>query len=131
MSRVFPDTTSVLAILLADMAGGPDHGGTEVPENLMDVLPFQFVGRSGGADSGGTDYVLADVDTFALTRDEAWTLAEQTREFLLNPPDGYHIVGSVLLDRVTTSVGPRQAPWLNPHVVRFSATYRVEVRETF
>lgn len=127
---MFPDVESVLAILLADMVGGIDHVGTETPPDLHDILPFVRVGRVGGADQAGTDFALVDVDFFAATRNEAWEGSESIRSFLTHPPDGYLLVGAVLLDRVSTSVGPRQTPWLNPHLTRFTTTYRVEVRET-
>ena len=123
----FPDTERALAHLLADLAGGLDHVGTETPANLGDRLPYIRVRRFGGTDDGLTDLAIVDIDSFADTRTASVDLAEAIRDRLLAGP--HHVTGAVI-DRVVTSTAPREIPWSGDAVRRWAATYRAAARRT-
>lgn len=123
----FPDVDKALVTLLAPLAGGSGKAGTEVPADLQSRMPYIRVGRIGGADNGRTDFPIIDVDFFAATRDVALAGAEAVRDRLTG---SYHFVNGVLIDSVTTVVGPRELVWLGMGVRRFTGTYRLETRRT-
>lgn len=124
---MFPDVAKALVFLLAPLAGGDGHAGTEVPADLQDRLDFVRVGRIGGPDNGLTDFPIVDVDFFGATRDSAVAGAEAVRDLLTG---SYHFVNGVLIDTASTPVGPRELPWLGMGVRRFTGTYHLETRRT-
>lgn len=125
MGDRFPDVQKVLAALLAPLAGGPGHAGSETPEDLQAVLPYiRIVRRPGGPSDHVNDYATVVIDVFAARYDIAEPLAEDVRQLLIGGP---HAVGRAVLDRITCPGGPSELPW-GPGVRRFGATYRVVSR---
>lgn len=103
---------------------------TDTPLNLADILPVVRVTRFGGAD---TDVVLdranVDVDCYAATRLDAYTLCEQVRGALLFSLAG-KTVSRVTVARVQTISGPAWRPWDNTSLRRFGATYQLTTKTT-
>lgn len=128
-TRGFPDLELALLDHLADLVGGDEHTGNETPDDLQGRLPFLRVTRIGGSDDGLTDSAEVDVEVVAPTRRVAWTLAELVRERLTARP---FRVGTVVIDRATTTVSPFQPPAVTAGVrlVRYAASYTVRVRRT-
>lgn len=124
--RLFPDVARALVSLLEQFVDGPDHVGTETPDDLQVSMPFVRVLRVGGGDDTITDFPTVEVDSFASTSTEAERLAERIRDWLTarwrRTSDG------VVIDRVFTESGPHERPWEDPRVRRWGATYNVECR---
>lgn len=125
MTRRFPDAAAVLLDVIADLVGGPDATGTVAPADLRDRALFVRAVRVGGPDDGVTDLARVDVDVFAPTAKAARDAAEEIRERLTAP--GPRRAGTVVLDRVTTDVGPRELPW-GDGIRRWGASYAVLAR---
>lgn len=121
----FPDVERALLDLIAPLLGSAEQTGTETPADLQQRLPFGRVTRVGGPDDGISDRAVVDVDVFAATRSQAYDIAESVRQLLLAAP---HAVAGVVLDSVGTIVGPRELPWADENVRRWSATYRAVAR---
>jgi hypothetical protein len=119
----FADVELMVKAVLDPLSGGRVNDAT--PPDLESRMPFQRVERIGGADDGVTDDASVDVEAFAGTRAEAWALAEDQRQLLL---DGRHGTEFGLIDHVRTVAGPSRRPWDNPKVHRFGATYRITAR---
>lgn len=123
----WPSAPKVLAAALFEKFGS---GSTRLPYPLD--LPAVQVRRIGGTDDGVTDRARVDVVVIHNTEDEAETLAEQIRQFLVNtcPIRG----AGLLLDGATTEVAPYEAPYpdsSNPTRARFDAVYVVTSRRAF
>lgn len=118
---VFPDVEAALLELLDDLA----TCGTVVPSDLDSRMPFVKVSRFGGGDDLISDTAFVDVDTFAVQRADAYTLAEQVRQRLISGP---HVLTAGVLDVVGTNTGPHEVPWANQGVRRFTAAYQVTTR---
>lgn len=117
----FPDIEKCVIQTVTDLS----TGGTVTPPNLNTSLPFVRVNRIGGPDDRFIDTARVDVECFAATRDAAYTLAEQVRQRLLNVP---HVVAAGRIDSVITDSGPKEIPWGDPSVRRFTASYSVTAR---
>ena len=117
----FPD------IELAVMQTVTDLGttGTATPPTLSASLPFIRVNRIGGPDSRFIDTARVDVDCFAADRPTSYALAESVRQRLLNIP---HVVAAGRIDSVVTNSGPREIPWGDPALRRFTASYSITAR---
>lgn len=95
-----------------------------VPNTLEDY-PFVRVMRIGGSDNRFTDFPRVDVEVFSPSRQTAYALAEAIRARLL----GYPIpVSGGLIDRVRTETAPFRAPWADPKIHRYLATYQLSAR---
>ena len=116
----FPDVEDAVMTLIEDLG----NVGEVTDAELVDNLPFNRVGRIGGADDQITDRPRITIDTFALTRAQARQIAETIRQRLTSGP---LLVGSVVLDKTITLTGPQDIPW-SPAVRRYSASYQVSVR---
>lgn len=121
----FPDLETAILDALADLVGGTDHTGTVTPADLQAKLPFIRARRFGGADDFITDAARIDVDYFAATRAEAWAGAEAVRQRLISRP---LVVGSAVIDKVTTTSGPIEVPWDDPNTRRVTAAYTASAR---
>jgi hypothetical protein len=105
----------------------PTRVVTELPANLGDVVPVIQVTRFGGSDDVIVlDNAHIDVDTFAATRDDARTLAEQVRTALRLHLPGVTTGGGVVTS-VTTMSAPRWVPYDNTNLRRFVASYRITI----
>lgn len=82
------------------------------------------VNRVGGGDDLITDYPRMSLEFYAGTRAIAYALCEDARQILLVRPR----LGTVIIDRVLASVGPRRLPWDNPGVQRFELEARISLR---
>lgn len=119
----FPDVEVVIADVIADLFGGPEHTGGETPADLAGLLPFARVLRIDGPTGRTDDFALVEVDVFAELRTVGKPLADDVRDFLTQrrPP-------SPLLDRIACDIGPRELPWGDGVIRRWGATYTVTSR---
>ena len=83
------------------------------------------VNRIGGADDRITDYPTIDVEFYAPTRAAAYDLAEQARQIVLKTPVRF---GTVVVDNVLISAGPRRLPFADDKINRFGIRFRASVR---
>lgn len=98
---------------------------TATPPDLSAHLPFIRVNRIGGPDTRFIDTARVDIDCFAADRPTAYALAESVRQRMLNVP---HVVAAGRIDSVVTDSGPREIPWGDPALRRFTASYTVTSR---
>lgn len=115
----FPDIHRLLLAVLEDLAGGPEHLGTQTPADLAARLPFIRVARIGGPSDRISDYARVAVDVFAATYIEAEALAALVHELLT----GTRLrAGGAVVDRVGVDQAPVELPW-SPQVRRFQGRY--------
>lgn len=119
----FPDAQAVLVDLLEQFTG-PGRTDTETPDNLLEVLPFIRVLRSGGLSDRVSDHARVEVDVFATTYAQAEETAEAVRQYLIGTPLRS---GPAVIDRVQCDQGPVEKPWA-PGIRRFGATYSIVSR---
>lgn len=102
---------------------------TKTPSNLEElaVEGFYRVARGPGTDDGVTDSPLLDVESFSTTETSAWELAESARQALRKLRG--RAVNGVLVDTVSTAVGPVLVDWGNPGIHRYVASYRFAFRQ--
>ncbi|MFD5491633.1 hypothetical protein ACFWH4_01495 [Streptomyces sp. NPDC127091] len=98
---------------------------TDLPANLLDVLPVNQVQRIGGEDDGiRLDRALVSVDSYATDRAGASLLARQTRHELVERLRGAQTAKAVF-GRVATISAPAWRPYENPALRRMGATYEI------
>lgn len=98
---------------------------TELPADLLGVLPVNQVQRVGGDDdSFRLDRALVSVDTYAATREAASTLARQTHHELVVSLRGVKTTTAVF-GGVSTLSAPAWRPYENPGLRRMGATYEL------
>ena len=102
---------------------------TKTPPNLdtLAVQGFYKVTRGPGSDDGVTDSPLLDVESFGTTETQAWELAEDARQAIRKLRG--KAVNGVLVDTVSTAVGPVLIDWGNPGIQRYVASYRLSFRQ--
>jgi hypothetical protein len=98
--------------------------GVVTPDTDIPATGFIRVVGLGGTEDGVTKYHRVTLDVFHPDRHQAFGAARDLHA-ALHPRAR---VGSATIDHVKTDVSPRQLPWDNPHVRRFSATYTISVR---
>lgn len=98
---------------------------TDLPDNLLDVLPVNQVQRIGGEDDGiRLDRALVTVDSYAADRASASLLARRTRHELVERLRGVQ-TSKAVFGRVATISAPAWRPYENPALRRMGATYEV------
>jgi hypothetical protein len=98
---------------------------TDLPADLLDVLPVLQVQRVGGTDDGfRLDRALIDVDAYALTRADASALARAARDDLVIKLRGVKTAKAVF-GRVSTVSAPMWRPYENPALRKIGGTYEV------
>ena len=98
---------------------------TDLPANLVDVLPVVQIQRSGGGDDGiRLDRAFVDIDVYAASRQAASTLMSQTRSLLLTGLRGTVTTAAVFTSARTISA-PSWRPYENPGLRRFGATFEI------
>ncbi|MEU5976389.1 hypothetical protein [Streptomyces sp. NPDC047315] len=122
----WPDVEIELVARLGDGRLGPARVLTELPENLLDVLPVVQVQRvpGGGDDGYRLDRALVDVDVYAPTRLLASQIAQQVRNELVVLLRGATTTRAVF-GRVSTVAAPAWRPYENPGLRRSGATYEM------
>jgi hypothetical protein len=123
---MWPDVEATVRGYLASVLDG--RVVTVLPVKLEENLPVTRILRGPGGDDGITDSPLLDVESFAATRGEMWSLAEETRQ-ALHSLAGRAFDG-VLVDVVTTASGPSYVDYGNPRIMRAVASYRLALRQT-
>jgi hypothetical protein len=121
--ELFQDTELAL-ITWVKTVEGVAHAGSVTDTTLSTKLTFVRVMRIGGQDDGVTDRAVVDIDVLAATRGQAWLVAERIRAGLQPRTRA----GAAIIDSVRTSVSPRQLPWSNDNIKRYSATYGITLR---
>lgn len=99
---------------------------TELPANLLEILPVIQVQRvpGGGDDGFRLDRALVDVDVYAATRQAASELSEVVREELVIKLRGVKTAAAVF-GRVATLSPPAWRLYENPGLRRSGATYEL------
>lgn len=129
-----PDTDKlVLACLRGASATDADHSGTQIPANLLDVLPFVVASRFGGAtvDPRFLDRASVDVETWAATRDAAFTAAFACRNALRDAwLNGTVFAGQGHIVHFSETSAPSElrTPDQAESVWRTTATYSLHMR---
>lgn len=123
MSDLYQDTEAALVTWVKTIEGVA-AAGNATTDALSSSLTFVRVMRIGGQDNGITDAAMVDIDVFAATRSAAWAVAERIRAGLRPRTRA----GAAIIDSVRTSVSPRQLPWSNDNIKRYSATYGITLR---
>lgn len=108
---------------------------TEMPKNLIDVVPLLHVARFGGFNRGpALDVAVIDVDAFNLAtsgvedpRNDVRDMSEQVRSALFVELPGY-TVDHTTVTGVHTSAAPVFKPYDNTNLRRFGGTYTVYVK---
>lgn len=122
---IFPDAESVALYALVPLQ--PDI-------RFCTVLPASFTGiiarvhRISGANRNiGIDRPIIDIDVFG-PKSEAGSVSNAARDIQSDILSlmGKHVTNGVI-QHVTTIVGPRQLPEVNPDLVRYSASYEMSV----
>lgn len=123
---VFPDVEHLIVTFLTDAERVPPRVLTKLP--LPIAPPVVRVTRTSGANrSIYIDRPIVDVDVFHDNYEDASNLARVIQNLLLwtlratTTPDG-------TVQDVTTVIGPRWMPDVNPNLVRYGASYEVRVR---
>lgn len=126
----WPDIRPVaITHLLSALSLPAGRVATKVPPNVETLPKFVRIARGPGSDDGITDSVLLDVETFTpmAAPTDAWPLAEGARQ-AMHALAGTAVRGA-FIDSVTTATSPTEVDYGNPDVVRFVASYRVELRK--
>lgn len=119
----FPDVEATLVTFLAGQFPAA-RVCTELPANMLDVLPVVQVERvSGGDDTFRVDSPVVDVSAYAATRGDAASVAESVRAALLSVL-GVQVPGTVVTG-VRTTTGPRWLAYDDTNVRRYQATYQI------
>lgn len=106
--------------------GGVTHVGSTAVAEDPTQFPFVRIGQiSGGIDDRITDRPLLDIEVFSPDRNVCKNLSEAIRARLLGYP---HRVNGVVIDRVSTVISPWRAPWEDPAIHRYMATYQFSAR---
>ncbi len=120
---MWPDIENVLIDYLAGLA---DDAGGSTPGDLTGT--YLRVERIGGGNDRVTDAGRVDVEAFASTRDQAFSIARAAQQRLEATP---YVVGGVVVDLVDTIIAPTWRPWSNTAVKRAGGTYTVHARRMF
>jgi hypothetical protein len=98
---------------------------TELPSNLVEVLPLIQVQRVGGDDDGfRLDRALVDLDVYASTRQAASDLARSARSGLLGHLRGTS-TGAAVFNHISTVAAPSWRPYENVNLRRYGGTYQL------
>jgi hypothetical protein len=117
----WPSVPTALADVLYTQFGS---GSTQLTADFE--MPAVQVTRLGGNDDGKTDFARMQVIVIAASEEEAETLSEDIRHFLV---DTRPIRGAgLLLDGATTEVAPHRVPYADPQVSEYLAVYVVTSR---
>lgn len=126
---MYADVERLLVALLPGLTGGV-RACTDLPADLLQVLPVVQVARIGGTDSSvSLDVATVDVDSYAASRQAANELAGQVRHALLFALPGAAAAGGVVT-RVQTLSAPAWRPYDNTTLRRVGASYQLTVRAT-
>ena len=121
---MWPDIETELVAWLTAILGGVRHC-TELPADLLDVLPVNQIQRAGGDDDRfRLDRALVSLDSYGATREAASLLARQTRLHLLGSLPGTSTAAAGF-GRVATVSAPAWRPYENPGLRRMGATYEI------
>lgn len=123
---VFADPEILIVVgLLQDLVGGAEHADSETPEDLIDRLPFIRARKIDGDRDAIYDRPVLEVDAFGISRQVAQPLSELVFERLMRRPPAHPAI-----DAVYCSPSPRQLPWGDGRIRRWSATYGFSLRRT-
>lgn len=122
---VFPDVHEVLFEVLVPAFVDDQHIGTVTPADLETRLPFVRVRRIGGPSTLITDRPRLDVEVYAATIGAAFQMSREIQQALISGPRS---TTAGIIDRCTTEVGPREAPYENTAVRLVMGTYRLSLR---
>lgn len=127
MTTPFPDLEKGLVLWArsqTDLVGASDTttptATTGWPATLAYVRPVVL----GGPGDGVTTAAVVELDVFSRTRNKARDTCAELVERLAPRVR----VGSAMIDHVTTRVSPRQLPWDNTEIKRFTATLVITTR---
>jgi len=98
---------------------------TDLPANLVDVLPVVQIQRVGGGDDGiRLDRAFVDIDVYAASRQAASQLMSQTRSLLLTGLRGT-VTATAVFTSARTITAPAWRDYENPNLRRVGATFEI------
>lgn len=120
----WPDVEELLMAYLAELAPTDTVTPAQITGKVIRVS------RVGGSDDGVTDFPRVEVACYALTRNDAHQLGEQSRQrMLVLGGQAVDVNGrAVLVDFCRTDTPPEPVPYDNPDVDRSLAYYRLGLR---
>lgn len=121
----FANINHLLAFLLQNLAGGEDHCDSETPADLLQRLPFIRARKVDGDRDRLFDRPIVEIDVFDLTEAGSSRLADDVFEYLMRVPSPHPAI-----DATYCSPSPRELPWADERIRRFSATYAFDLRRT-
>jgi hypothetical protein len=123
---VFPDAESMVLYALVPLE--PDiRFVTVLPAEITDSIIARVHRISGANRNIGVDRPIVDIDVFGPKADvgSVSAAARDIQSDILSLM-GKAVANGVII-HVTTTAGPRSLPEANPNLVRYSATYELQV----
>lgn len=123
---MYADAEAVVVAYLT--AAVPSLAGVsvELPNDLLQHLPYVRVTRVGGGDDYITDSALVDIDVFGSTRVQASDAARSVHNSMMHLR--HTSVNGVLIDLVETQTGPSWVNWQDENIQRYVMSYRIDSR---
>lgn len=100
---------------------------TDLPREYTNSLPFLRIARVAGPQVNGIIIASVRVESFALSYDDAETLANDFDSAILQRAAGFTDGQGTILGTPEVPQGPVRLPWTDEAVVRFLASYTVRV----
>lgn len=122
---MFADVEALLVIYLAPV-DGVRGVSVDLPQNVLQRLPFIKVTRVSGGDNYLTDSAMVDVECFHATRTQASAVARTVHARMMRLR--HTAVNGVLVDSVETVTGPQWINYEDENLQRYVSTYLVESR---
>jgi hypothetical protein len=122
---VFADVEALLVTYLTAIPG-VQGVSVELPNNVLQRLPFIQVNRVSGGDNYITDSATVDIDCFHSTRAKSGAVARTVHAAMMRLR--HTAVGGVLVDSVETITGPQWINYDDENLQRYVSTYLVESR---
>lgn len=104
---------------------GTDHTATRLPANIKDRLPLIRARRIGGTDERWQLTPRIVLEVYAMTRSEAWQVAEDAHLLLTAP--GW-VQGDIIVDQVIVESANSELPYPDQEVRQVVSTLRITAR---
>ena len=130
-TATFPNVEQVAMDLLDALVDDPGYVTTRPDPDVAARLPMIWVRKlPGSLDNGITEISRVQVDVYAATIDQAWTIAAEAQQRLC---DGRLLdTAHGMADRTLTDTAPHEVPAADAENMRLvSAVYRMDCRPNF
>lgn len=123
---MFADVEAVLVAYLPVAVPSLAGVSTDLPNDLINQLPYAQVTRIGGGDDYITDSAIVDVDIYGGPRLAAHDAARLVHAAMMRLR--HTAVNGVLIDLVTTNHGPMWVNYTDENIHRYVASYNIDSR---